>query len=103
MGDGFRVDPEAITRYASTTSDQYQELDWIQSSVADITISSSAFGHLPNAQNLAQTYQTYAQAARKNLADLSQALQSTGQGLNATAQNYEEHERETGASFGGGQ
>ncbi|MER6053162.1 hypothetical protein K2224_34465 (plasmid) [Streptomyces sp. BHT-5-2] len=104
MGDsGFRVDPEAIGNYASSVRDQVGQLGQIQSAVSAIRISSDAFGHLPNAQNLASMYSEHAEANRKNLSDLVEALTSTAEGLTSTSQNYAEHDREVSASFGGGQ
>ncbi|MFI2190933.1 type VII secretion target [Streptomyces sioyaensis] len=102
MGDsGFRVDPEAIGSYASTVREQLEQLGRIQSAVSAIRISSSAFGHLPNAQNLAETYNEHAGASRQNLTDLVNALTSTADGLTYTTQNYAEHDRSVSASFGG--
>ena len=93
--------PEAIKRYASTNTEQFHELGRIRSAIAGTTISSTAFGHLPNAQNLAHAYQEHAEANRKNLADLAEVLQSTAQGLVATAQNYVEHEHAISSGLGG--
>ncbi|MEU9132174.1 hypothetical protein AB0D08_29385 [Kitasatospora sp. NPDC048540] len=97
------MDPEAIGRYASTVTDQVEQLDQIQAAVSGITISASAFGHLPNAQNLAHTYQEHASAGRQNVADLVQALAGTADGLAYTAQNYAEHDRMISSGLGGGQ
>ncbi len=104
MGDtGFRVEPEAISRYASTVSEQLEQLQQIQSAVSGITISSDAFGHLPNAQNLAHTYQEHASASRQNIQLLGEALSGTVGGLRATAQNYAEQDHAIGSGLGGGQ
>ncbi|PNE38661.1 MULTISPECIES: type VII secretion target [Streptomyces] len=104
MGDsGFRVEPEAIGSYASTVRDQVEQLGTIQSAVAGIQISSTAFGHLPNAQNLAETYKEHAEASRQNIADLVSALTNTAEGLHFTAQNYAEHDQAVSSSFGGAQ
>ncbi|QHC25156.1 type VII secretion target [Streptomyces sp. GS7] len=102
MGDsGFRVDPEAIGSYSSTVRDQVEQLGQIQSAVSAIRLSSSAFGHLPNAQNLAETYNAHADASRQNLTDLLNALTGTSEGLTYTTQNYAEHDQAVSASFGG--
>jgi hypothetical protein len=103
MGDWFRVDPEAITRYGATNSEQGYQLQRVQSAIAGVTVSSTAFGHLPNAQNLALAYQEHAQASQQNLADLVEALRSTGQGLDITAENYNEQDQAIYSSLGGGQ
>ncbi|MGG2459066.1 WXG100 family type VII secretion target [Streptomyces sp. RGM 3693] len=102
MGDsGFRVEPETIGSYASTVGDQVEQLRTIQNAVAAIQISSTAFGHLPNAQNLAEAYKEHADASRQNLSDLVQALTNTSEGLHFTAQNYSEHDQAVSSSFGG--
>ncbi|MFE7314806.1 WXG100 family type VII secretion target [Streptomyces sp. NPDC057555] len=102
MGEsGFRVEPEAIGSYGSTVSEQVNQLGTIQSAVSAITISSSAFGHLPNAQNLAEAYKAHADASRQNLSDLIEALTNTSEGLHFTAQNYSEHDQAVSSSFGG--
>ena len=104
MGDtGFRVQPEAISGYAGTVTGQFEQLERIQSAIAGIVISSDAFGHLPNAQNLAQVYQEHAQASSQNLSDLGQALSGTADGLNYTAQNYAEQDSALSSGLGGGQ
>lgn len=104
MGDtGFRVQPEALGRYASMITEQLEQLQRILSATAAITVSSDAFGHLPNAQNLAQTYQEHASASGQNISDLGQALSGTSEGLTYTARNYAEQEQSIGAVYGGGQ
>ncbi len=100
MGDsGFRVDHETIGSYASTVQAQMEQLSQIQSAVSAIRLSSTAFGHLPNAQNLAEQYNEHADASRQNLSDLVDALSNTADGLTYTAQNYAEHDREVSATF----
>ncbi|GAA2148233.1 hypothetical protein GCM10009760_39970 [Kitasatospora kazusensis] len=104
MGDtGFRAQPDSISGYAATVAGQAEQVGQIQSAVSGIAISSDAFGHLPNAQNLAQVYQEHADASRQNLADLLQALTGTADGLNYTAQNYAEQDRAISSGLGGGQ
>ncbi|MDH6577980.1 type VII secretion target [Kitasatospora sp. MAP5-34] len=104
MGDtGFRVQPGAISGYAATVTGQSEQLGQIQSATAGIAISADAFGHLPNAQNLAQVYQEHASASSQNLNDLVQALTGTADGLNYTAQNYAEQDQAISAGLGGGQ
>ncbi len=103
VGDtGFRVEPEAIDRYGSTVSEHLGRLRQTQSAIGGITVSSEAFGHLPNAQNLAATYQEHASASRRNVQLLAEALANTVGGLRATAQNYATHDQAIGAAFGGG-
>lgn len=101
MGEMFRVHPEAIGRYASTNTDQFHELDRIRTAISGISISPTAFGHLPNAQNLAQAYQEHAEASRQNLSDLAETLTHTANGLTVTAQNYGEHDRAISQGLGG--
>lgn len=104
MGDsGFRVQPDAIGRYASKVTEQFEQLEQVQAALAGIVISSDAFGHLPNAQNLAQTYQEHATASRQNLTDLTQALTGTADGLTYTAQSYAEQDQAISSGLGGGQ
>lgn len=104
MGDtGFRVQPDALGRYASTITEQLDQLSRVQSAIAGIVISPDAFGHLPNAQNLAHTYQEHADASRQNLNDLSEALTGTADGLNHAAENYAAHDQEISSALGGGQ
>ncbi|KJK56146.1 type VII secretion target [Saccharothrix sp. ST-888] len=104
MGDtGFRVQPEALGRYASTTTEQQEQLARAQMAISGIAVSPDAFGHLPNAQNLAQTYREHADASRQNLSDLMEALTGTATGLNHSAQNYAEHDQAISTTLGGGQ
>ncbi len=104
MGDaGIQAQPEAISRYASAVSEQDGQLSQIQSRISSIVISGDAFGKLPNAHHLLQMYNEHADANRKNLSDLVEAMNQTSEGLNATAQSYAQHEQELGASLGGGQ
>ncbi|MFD9127986.1 hypothetical protein [Kitasatospora sp. NPDC059571] len=83
-------------------TEQLEQLQRIQSATAAISISSDAFGHLPNAQHLAQAYQEHASAGSQNLADLGEALSGTSEGLTYTARNYAEHEQSISAVYGGG-
>jgi uncharacterized protein YukE len=102
-GDGFRVQPEAISRYASAVREQAGQLAQIQSAISRIVISGDAFGHLPNAGHLAQTYQDHADANRRNLADLITALSQTAEGLGTTARSYAQQDQALTAGLGGGQ
>ena len=102
-GEGFRVQPEAISRYASAVGEQAGQLSQIQSAISRIVISGDAFGHLPNAGHLSQIYQEHADANRKNLADLITALNQTAEGLNTTAQGYAQQDQAVSSGLGGGQ
>jgi uncharacterized protein YukE len=102
-GTGFRVQPEALDRYASVVGDQSGQLSQARSAVANITLSGSAFGHLPNAGNLHQQYTQHAEASAQNLADLIEALGTTGQGLSATSESYNQQDQAIVQGLGGGQ
>ncbi|MGK4579498.1 hypothetical protein [Kitasatospora sp. HPMI-4] len=84
-------------------AEQDGQLSQVQSRISGITISGDAFGKLPNAGHLLQQYNEHADASRKNVADLIEALNQTSDALNGTAQNYLQHEQELGAGLGGGQ
>lgn len=104
MGDaGFRAQPEAISRYGSSVGEQNGQLSQVQSVVSGIVISGGAFGKLPNAHHLSAMYQEHADANRKNLSDLIEALNQTAQGLDQTARNYTEHDQQVSSGLGGGQ
>ncbi|AUG77980.1 hypothetical protein CFP65_3176 [Kitasatospora sp. MMS16-BH015] len=102
-GQGFRVQPEALGRYASVVGEQNGQLGQARSAVAGIALSGSAFGHLPNAAHLHQMYNQHAEANGQNLADLIEALGMTAEGLNATVDSYAQHDQELAAGLGGGQ
>ncbi|WP_371478661.1 type VII secretion target [Kitasatospora sp. NBC_00315] len=97
------MDPEAVNRYGGTVSEELGQLQQVQSAVSGITVTADAFGHLPNAQNLASTYMEHAAASRQNVQVLAQALSGVVSGLRATAQNYAAQDRSIGGGFGGGQ
>ncbi|MGW4383734.1 hypothetical protein [Kitasatospora sp. NPDC004531] len=102
MGDsGFRVEPGALDRYASLLQEQSEQLSRIASATAAITISSDAFGHLPNAQHLASAYQEHASANRENLGALGSAVGGTSDGLTSVSRNYQDHEEYVVRTMGG--
>ncbi|MFF0392491.1 hypothetical protein ACFYS8_27905 [Kitasatospora sp. NPDC004615] len=103
MGDGgFRVEPGALDRYASLLAEQSELLSRIASATAAITISSNAFGHLPNAQHLASAYQEHANANKENVGVLGNAVNNTSEGLAGVSQNYMDHEDHVVRTMGGG-
>ncbi|MFJ5231718.1 hypothetical protein ACIQBJ_17710 [Kitasatospora sp. NPDC088391] len=96
------MEPGALDRYSALLAEQAELLDRIASATAAISISSDAFGHLPNAQHLASAYQEHASASRENLGGLGRAVHGTSQGLTGVAQNYTENEQYLGSTMGGG-
>ncbi|KDN86280.1 hypothetical protein [Kitasatospora cheerisanensis] len=92
----------ALDRYASLLAEQSEQLSRIASATAAITISSDAFGHLPNAQHLASAYQDHAGASRENLGDLGHAVNGTSEGLASVSRNYTDHEEQLSRTMGGG-
>lgn len=103
MGDtGFRVEPGALDRYSALLAEQSEQLSRIAEATAAISISSDAFGHLPNAQNLASAYQEHAGASRQNVGELGNAVHGTSAGLASVSQNYQDHEEYLSGTMGGG-
>ncbi|MEV4557581.1 hypothetical protein AB0K51_11365 [Kitasatospora sp. NPDC049285] len=96
------MEPEALDRYSQLLAEQSEQLSRIAAATAAITISSDAFGHLPNAQHLASAYQEHASASRQNLGDLGEAVTGTSDGLAHVAQTYTDHEQQLSAGLGGG-
>jgi uncharacterized protein YukE len=94
--------PEALEAYRRVISDQRAEIAKIQSALASVQLTSDAFGHLPDAQNLYAAYQEHADAEKENLADLREVLAHAAHGLDVTAQNYQEQDDEIATGFGGG-
>ncbi|WP_441245473.1 hypothetical protein [Kitasatospora sp. McL0602] len=81
--------------------EQSGQLSQASSAVSGISLSGSAFGHLPNAGHLHQMYSEHADANRKNLADLVDAMNQTASGLTSTAQNYAQHDQQLSEGLGG--
>ncbi|QKW19151.1 hypothetical protein HUT16_08825 [Kitasatospora sp. NA04385] len=103
MGDsGFRVEPSALDRYSSLLAEQAEQLGRIAEATAAITISSDAFGHLPNAQHLASAYQEHAVASRENVGLIGSAVDGSSQGLAGVSRNYTDHEDHVVGTMGGG-
>jgi hypothetical protein len=103
MGDsGFSAHPDALTAYGRIITDQRAEIARIQSGLASVRLTSDAFGHLPDAQNLHSAYQEHADAEKENLAALREVLAHAAHGLEVTAQNYRDQDEEIAAGFGGG-
>ncbi|WP_033213049.1 hypothetical protein [Kitasatospora phosalacinea] len=103
MGDsGFQVEPSALDRYSSLLAEQAEQLGRIAEATAAITISSDAFGHLPNAQNLASAYQEHAVASRENVGLIGSAVDGSSQGLAGVSRNYTDHEDYVVGTMGGG-
>ncbi|OKJ08301.1 hypothetical protein [Kitasatospora sp. CB01950] len=97
------MEPGALDRYASLLAEQSEQLSRIASVTAAITISSDAFGHLPNAQHLASAYEEHASANRENIGALGSAVNGTSEGLTGVSQNYQDHEDYVVRTMGGGQ
>jgi hypothetical protein len=103
MGDtGFQVHPEGIDRYHTVIQHQHEQISAIRAKLASVSLSSDAFGHLPDAQELYQAYAEHATAEQQNFGDLLEALQGTSDGLQATAQSYRDQEAQTEADFTAG-
>lgn len=103
MGEpGFRVHPDALTRYATVIDAQREEISYVRSKLAAVSVPSDAFGHLPDAQLLYQAYHEHAEAEQQNLADLLEALKATVHGLTISAEAYRDHEHQLESGFGGG-
>jgi len=103
MGDnGFQVEPSALDRYSSLLAEQAEQLNRIAAATAAITISSDAFGHLPNAQHLASAYQEHAVASRENVGLLGNAVDGTSRGLSGVSRNYTDHEEYLAGTMRGG-
>ncbi|MGD3107978.1 hypothetical protein [Streptomyces sp. YGL11-2] len=94
--------PDAFDTYKNVLESQREELTQIQSKLSSVTLSSDAFGHLPDAQNLFTAYEEHATAERQNLPDLMAILQHAAEGLHATSESYQAQDSETAAGFGGG-
>ncbi|GAA2751377.1 MULTISPECIES: WXG100 family type VII secretion target [Kitasatospora] len=104
MGDqGFRVDPEALRAYGAVIEAQAERIGQIRSALAGVPLSSDDFGKLPGSGELHDSYQEHATAEQQNFADLVELLDGTAEGLRHSAANYEEHELETAAVYGGAQ
>ncbi|BAJ27882.1 MULTISPECIES: hypothetical protein [Kitasatospora] len=103
MGDsGFQVEPGALERYSSLLAEQAEQLERIAAATAAITISSDAFGHLPNAQHLAAAYQEHAGASRENVGVIGSAVNGSAHGLSGVSRNYTDHEDYLAGTMGGG-
>ncbi|MFC8722777.1 hypothetical protein [Kitasatospora sp. NPDC057198] len=103
MGDnGFEVEPSVLDRYSSLLAEQAEQLNRIAAATAAITISSDAFGHLPNAQHLATAYQEHAGASHENVGLLGNAVNGTSRGLAGVSRNYTDHEEYVAGTMGGG-
>ena len=102
-GEGFRVHPDALKSYDKAIQGQMEQIARIWPQLAAVPLSSDDFGKLPNAHNLYEAYHEHVQAERDNFADLLKLLRDTGEGLQASATNYESQDAHVDAVFGGGQ
>ncbi len=103
MGDsGFQVEPSVLDRYSSLLAEQAEQLRRIAEATAAITLSSDAFGHLPNAQHLASAFQEHAGTGRENVGLLGDALHGSAQGLSGVSRNYTDHEEYVAGTMSGG-
>ena len=103
MGDqGFRVEPAALREYARIVQEQAERIAQIRSALGTVALGPDDFGKLPNAHNLYEACEEHAEAEQQNLADLAEILGNTTDGLEYSAANYEAHEHDVAAVYGGG-
>ncbi|MFJ9692073.1 hypothetical protein [Kitasatospora sp. NPDC101183] len=98
---GFKVQPAALTTYGHVTQTQSEHLSTIRWKLASITLKSSDFGHLPNAQHLFDEYHLHATAEQQNLSDLADILSDVVTGLGHTAHTYVNSEKDVTTVYGG--
>jgi len=103
MGDGFRVEPEALRAYSAVVEAQAEQIEQIRSVLASVQLSSDDFGKLPGSGELYGSYEEHAMTEQQNFADLIELLNGTVEGLRYSAESYDEHESDTAAVYGGAQ
>jgi hypothetical protein len=93
MTDGFRVDPDAVLRYAVTAEQHQGDLPRAASAIAHVNIPHGAFGKLPGSEELHSAYREYAGAAEQNIKALADIVGDVAGGLRSVAGNYLHNEQ----------
>lgn len=97
-GAGFRVEVESLRAFASQVRGLLGEFEASAGGSrvhAQSGVGASAFGSFPEAQALHEKYELMRDSLRSLLERLQDAIDEAQRKADLTADNYEEHERET--------
>lgn len=92
MGDGFRVDPDAILKYAATAEKHHGDIPRVAAALAHVNVPAGAFGKLPDSDELHSAYREHASAAEHNVHDLAGVIEDVAEKLRGVAGEYLRHE-----------
>ena len=101
MGDGFRVDPDVLLKYAAQAEQHLDDIPRVASAIAHITVPNGAFGKLPDSDELHSAYREHAAAAEQNVSDLVSVLADVAKGLRDVGGQYVSYEYELGQGLDG--
>ncbi|MEV8093842.1 hypothetical protein [Kitasatospora sp. NPDC085879] len=99
MSGEYRVDPEALRRFARTSADRSERLRAIRAELGGHRLSPSAFGKLPEAEQTGRDYAERADAAVENLTAAADTMVRIDDHVQGVARNYEQAEAETAAAM----
>ncbi|PBC71828.1 hypothetical protein BX265_6441 [Streptomyces sp. TLI_235] len=99
MSGEYRVDPEALRRFARTSADRSEKLRAIRAELGAHQLSAGAFGKLPEAEQTGRDYAERADAAVENLGSAADTMARIDEHVQGVARNYEQAEAATADSL----
>ncbi|WP_030262374.1 hypothetical protein [Streptomyces sp. NRRL B-24484] len=99
MSGEYRVDPEALRRFARTSADRSEKLRAIRAELGAHRLSPDAFGKLPEAEQTGRDYAERADAAVENLTSAADTMARIDEHAQGVARSYEQAEAETAESL----
>ncbi|MCU7825413.1 type VII secretion target [Kitasatospora sp. DSM 101779] len=99
MSGEYRVDPEALRRFARTSADRSEKLRAIRAELGAHRLSTDAFGKLPEAEQTGRDYAERADAAVENISSAADTMARIDEHVQGVARNYEQAEAATADSL----
>ncbi|WP_431677970.1 hypothetical protein [Kitasatospora sp. KL5] len=99
MSGEYRVDPEALRRFARTSADRSEKLRAIRAELGAHQLSVGAFGKLPEAEETGRDYTERADGAVENLTSAADTMARIDEHIQSVARNYEQAEAATADSL----
>ncbi|GAA0655606.1 hypothetical protein GCM10010193_02520 [Kitasatospora atroaurantiaca] len=99
MSGEYRVDPEALRRFARTSAERSDKLRAIRSELGSHMLAPDAFGKLPESAEIGRHYQERAEAALDNLTSAADTMERINTHSEDLARSYERAEQETADSM----
>ncbi|MFE1320484.1 type VII secretion target [Kitasatospora phosalacinea] len=96
MAGEFRVDPDALRRFARTSNERAERLRAIRSELGAHQLSVSAFGKLPEADETGRDYVERSEAAIENAGAAGDTMDRIAEYTEGMAAAYERADEATG-------